>query len=214
MEACCVFFACTSFVLGLFLMFEFHYFLRSLFCVLGARICKKRVHILDETTISGLCLTTDIDYLLDHMNNARFIRELDFAKMDFNFRTGLYHLVKSHGGQLFLGGTTIRYRRFIKLFSRYYVTTKLIYWDDQNVYMEHKFITPRDKFVNAIVLCRVRVVNCNAEDVMAELLLNSSGGDIEAVKKQKPEAPMELAKWIESNEISSAFLRANSAAPI
>ena len=75
--------------------------------------------------------------------------------------------------------------------------------------MEHRFLTPTDNFVNAIVLCRTRLTNCNAEDVVNELLLNYSGDDIESNKKEKPELSQELAKWIESNEISSASLRRN-----
>lgn len=62
---------------------------------------------------------------MDHMNNARFIRELDFAKMDFYQRTGLITKIRSCGGHILLGATTIRYRKRIKLFSSYYVTTKV-----------------------------------------------------------------------------------------
>ncbi|KAJ8931733.1 hypothetical protein NQ314_015320 [Rhamnusium bicolor] len=160
-----------------------------------------------DIIFSGICLTTDIDNLLNHMNNARYIRELDFAKIDFNERTGLYQRIRSHGGSLVLGATTIRYRRFIKLFSRYYITTKIIYWDEQSIYMEHRFITPTDNFINAIVLCKTRLTNCNADQIITDLLVNSSSCDIESAKTQKPEKTLELAKWIESNEISSSFLR-------
>lgn len=74
---------------------------------------------------SGFCLTTDVDNLLTHMNNARYLRELDFAKIDFNERTGLYNEIRKRKGSMVLGATTIRYRRFIRLFSRYYITSKV-----------------------------------------------------------------------------------------
>ncbi|KAJ8922813.1 hypothetical protein NQ315_007848 [Exocentrus adspersus] len=207
MLLCYVFFGCIGFVLLLYCLLELHYFLRTLACIVWAKLSKKKVYILDETRVAGICLTTDIDNLLNHMNNARYIRELDFAKIDFNERTGLYHQIKKNGGAIVLGATTIRYRRFIKLFSRYYITTKIIYWDDQNIYMEHRFVTPADGFVNAVVLCKTRLTNCNADQIITDLMVNSSQCDLETAKSQKPEVPVELAKWIESNEISSALLR-------
>lgn len=77
--------------------------------------------------------------------------------------------------------------------------------------MEHRFITPRDEFVRAIAVCRQRVINANAEDVMKELLgrprTPSSAENGTAGPIQKPEPPLDLQKWIESNEISSANLR-------
>jgi len=60
------------------------------------------------------------------MNNARYIRELDFAKIDFYERTTLYKRVVAKGGLMYAGATTIRYRRFIKVFTKYHITTKVV----------------------------------------------------------------------------------------
>lgn len=80
---------------------------------------------LQYSLFSGVCLTTDIDTFLNHMNNARFLREIDFARVDFYERTGLYTRVKSKGGSLAVTATSIRYRRFIKLFQRFRITSKV-----------------------------------------------------------------------------------------
>jgi hypothetical protein len=77
---------------------------------------------------------------------------------------------------------------------------QIIYWDSKALYMEHRFITPKDDFVRAIAICQQRVISCNADDIMKELLGPEGGA-------QKPEIPLEVAKWIECNEISSANLR-------
>ncbi|XP_068906385.1 protein THEM6-like [Tenebrio molitor] len=207
MVLCYIIFGFLIFILFAYSFLEIHYFLRASLCVILARISKKKTHLLSETLIKGICLTSDIDSMLTHMNNARFLRELDFAKIDFYERTGLYKCIKKHGGSLVLGASTIRYRRFIKLFNRYLITTKIVYWDEQSIYMEHRFLTPSDMFINAIVLCRTRLTNCNAENVINDLLVNYSGDDVENNKKEKPELTPDLAKWIESNEISSATLR-------
>nr|CAD7427037.1 unnamed protein product [Timema monikensis] len=148
----------------------------------------------------GICLTTDVDTLLYHMNNVRYLREVDFARADFYERSKLYKKIRSKGGAVVQGSCTIRYRRFIRPFSIFRITSKIIYWDEKSIFMEHRFITPKDDFVRAIVLCQQRVIKCDANDVMKELMDVESG-------IEKPQVPMEVAKWIECNEISSGNLR-------
>lgn len=72
--------------------------------------------------------------------------------------------------------------------------------------MEHKFITPKDNFVSAIILCRTRLTDCNANEIIQDLL-NSKASDVQSANYTKPEISMELYKWIEYNQISSANLR-------
>ncbi|KAL3266587.1 hypothetical protein HHI36_010751 [Cryptolaemus montrouzieri] len=161
----------------------------------------------NENITKGICLTTDIDTLLTHMNNSRFLRELDFAKIDFFERTGLFRLLRKYNGTIAVGATTVRYRRLIKLFQLYKIRSKIIYWDNLSIYIEHRFIASSDDFVSAIVLCRTRIKNCDVEAMMAEALEVPEGGDIEHAKREKPEKSLVLQKWIEHNEISSAMLR-------
>ncbi|XP_063986675.1 protein THEM6 [Diachasmimorpha longicaudata] len=220
MLACWLLAGALGAVVLLYALVEVHYFLRMFVTVLLARFCKKPVHILDETTIYGLCTTTDVDTLLYHMNNARYLRELDFARADFYERTSLYREICSQGKGVVQGAATIRYRRYLKPFSIYMVKSKIIYWDDKSIFMEHKFITPRDDFVRAIAICRQRLLDCNAETVMAALLergvKNNGTNDVGVtqVTHVRPQIPPEVARWLESNEISSATLRATDNVPV
>jgi hypothetical protein len=75
--------------------------------------------------IAGVCITTDLDTLLYHMNNARYLRELDFARVDFYERTGLYKKIRQKGGAVVQGACTIRYRRFVRPFSVFKITSKV-----------------------------------------------------------------------------------------
>lgn len=199
-------------VVTLYGLIELHYFLRMFLTVFLARFCKKRVSILDETVIYGICTTTDIDTLLYHMNNARYLRELDFAKVDFYERTNLYREVCVQGTGLVQGATTIRYRRFIKPLTIFRITSKIIYWDENSFFMEHRFIT-NDGFIRAIAICRQRLLNCTADSVFGALLNRGvkQTGNIEAgviqAATMRPPMPLEVRRWMESNEISSAILR-------
>lgn len=75
--------------------------------------------------LPGVCLSTDVDTLLYHMNNARYFRELDFARVDFYERTKLYRTIRAKGGAIVQGASTIRYRRFVRPFSVYKITSKV-----------------------------------------------------------------------------------------
>lgn len=75
--------------------------------------------------VAGVCLSTDVDTLLYHMNNARYLRELDFARVDFYERTRLYRTIRAKGGAVVQGACTIRYRRFVRPFSRYTITSQV-----------------------------------------------------------------------------------------
>ncbi|XP_067638920.1 protein THEM6 [Eurosta solidaginis] len=225
--------------LVIYVLFELHYFLRMCLCVFLARFIKGKCHILEATTVGGICLTNDIDWLLYHMNNARYLRELDFARVDFYERTDLYRTLKARGGSVFQGAATIRYRRFIRPYHCFQIHSRIIYWDDQSVYMEHRFVQPSDQFVHAIAVCRQRIIDCSAHDVMNDLLtpksmqVQTSNNIVSCAVspesnivtsitnldlaengqtrvKLKPDVPPEIQKWIEYNELSSKNLRTNS----
>lgn len=74
---------------------------------------------------TGICTTTDVDVLLNHMNNARYLREIDFARADFYERTNLYREIRSQGSGVVQGAATIRYRRFIRPLTIYKITSKV-----------------------------------------------------------------------------------------
>lgn len=134
------------------------------------------------------------------MNNARYLREIDFARVDFYERTQLYKTIVSKGGSVVQGATTIRYRRFIRPFSLFKITSNIIYWDDQFIYMEHRFVSPVDGFIHCIAICRQRLIGVVADDVINCLLQENitknglskmENGDL---VQGKPEIPSDVKK--------------------
>ncbi|XP_072946027.1 protein THEM6-like [Epargyreus clarus] len=183
------------------------YFARMMYTVAKARYFRKKACILETTEVQAWCLINDIDTLLYHMNNARYLRELDFARADFYERTGLYANIKAAGGAVVQAAATIRYRRYLKPFTKFTITSKAIYWDDKTVFMEHEFVGPGG-FVHAVAVCRQRVIDTSAAAI-AELLLqlHCTG----TCKPPPGKMPPELELWVQSNELSSAKLRAPNA---
>ena len=69
-------------------------------------------------------------------------------------------------------------------------------FDDRSLYFEQKFVSLHDNFIRAIALCKNTAVNCDVITAMKEKFdLN------------QPECPEDLAKFIESNDISSNKLK-------
>ena len=78
--------------LVLFASFDVYWFLRFLWTGAAAALLKFRRRddaLSADSSVLGLCWTTDIDYFL-HMNNGRYLREMDFGRFNFYFRTGLF----------------------------------------------------------------------------------------------------------------------------
>jgi acyl-CoA thioesterase FadM len=59
------------------------------------------------------------------MNNARYVRALDFARLHFYEISGLHHKMLKMKLNALQGATAIRYRRTIPLFSIYKIDTKV-----------------------------------------------------------------------------------------
>uniref|UniRef100_A0A8D9F207 Protein THEM6 n=1 Tax=Cacopsylla melanoneura TaxID=428564 RepID=A0A8D9F207_9HEMI len=188
-----------------------HWFYRALVCVLHTVLFKKNIHILDPTHYYGICWTTDVDIWVFHMNNTKYLRELDFARTDFLVRTRIFQHVRKKKGMVVVGSTYIRYRRFIKVFQIFKISTRIVYWDNNSIYFEHRFITVKDQFVCAIAYVKQRITNFDVEEMMRQFIdknvvTNENGNTV----INKPPIPLEIQKMIDLEEASSAQLKSEN----
>ncbi|XP_058804396.1 protein THEM6-like isoform X1 [Phymastichus coffea] len=182
-----------------YMLFDVNYFLRILFTIMWDRLFHRRRNIFEHTVHYGMCWTSDIDIFMRHMNNARYLRELDFARSSYYDRTGIFQHIKRQGGSVVQGATSIRYRQPITLLMAYKVTTKLIYWDDRSIYIEHEFVSLLDNFVRAIALSKQSVTDSNIHvtDIIHKIEPDA----------MKPMPTEELRLWVDSMEESSMRFR-------
>ncbi|KAB0798963.1 hypothetical protein PPYR_06849 [Photinus pyralis] len=183
----------------LFVLIDIQYFVRSIFVLVWGRIFEPRKRPDELTTIFGMCTTSDLDIIFAHMNNARYVRELDFARFHFYDRTGIYKAILGKKGNVLQSACIIRYRRTIPLFTMYRITTKMVYWDDKSIYLEQRFISLRDKFIKAVVFSKQGVVGVNAAEIVNKLLNKDDD--------YRPEKSEELEHFIKCLDASSMRLR-------
>ncbi|KAJ3659513.1 hypothetical protein Zmor_011198 [Zophobas morio] len=157
-------------------------------------------HLGEASISTGICTTNDLDIYFQHMNNARYVRELDFAKFHFFKRTGIYENILKAEGAALNTACHIRYRKTIPLFTPYKITTKVVHWDEKHVYLEHQFIQLSDNFITTVILSKQAIVGVNVREMMNRLLENKD-------EMYMPKPPAELEDWIHLNRKSSARLR-------
>nr|XP_022324277.1 protein THEM6-like [Crassostrea virginica] len=183
-----------------FVLFDVAYFCRFLFSlVLYLLQGLKQLPVLEESVVNGLCWTSDLD-LNFHMNNSRYLRECDFARMRLFLEKNIWSGLRKSKASIINGGSTIRYRKSLEFLDFFQIRSKILHWDSKAFYIEHQIIETKTSFVSAIALVKM-VVKGASPDVV----LNAMGLTI-----QSPPAPLELQRFIELNQISSEKLRKSS----
>nr|XP_057922138.1 protein THEM6-like [Doryrhamphus excisus]XP_057922139.1 protein THEM6-like [Doryrhamphus excisus] len=187
-------------LLLLFCIVDVWYFLRGAQVFITTIFQPRQKQILVEQTVHGIVLPHDVDYK-GHMNNSRYLRECDFARLQHYMRTGLFMALFKMGAKMVVGASTIRYRRSLAFGEAFEIRTRVVGWDDKAFYFEQRFVSKKDAFVSAVLLCKQSVVNSSPERI------------IEFVCKEKiqcPPLPEDLKHWISFISANSQALRAES----
>lgn len=145
----------------------------------------------------GLVLPSDLDLQL-HMNNAKYLREMDFGRIHHFVCTNFYRALRALGGNLVVGATTIRYRRSLQPLQWFSLTTRILCWDANAVYVEQRFVCRKDGFVCAIALLKMVVKGTTIDHVLERLCKGSS---------KSPAFPPEVQSWAETINRSKDNLR-------
>lgn len=97
-----------------------------------------RLGPLEEDRLNLRVWPDDIDLNL-HMNNARYLSWMDYARVHLLARTRLLeHIVRSRWTPL-VGAVWMTYRRSLRLMARFTLTSRLMCWDERWFYLEQTF---------------------------------------------------------------------------
>lgn len=191
----------VALALAFFALLDGWYLLRFPCAVLRARLLEPRVHdLLAEQRRAGRVFPSDLD-LLFHMNNARYLREADMARVAHMTRCGVLGALRELRANAVLAASCVRYRRSLHLFEPFEVRTRLLGWDDRAFYLEARFVSLRDGFLCALLRSRQHVLGTSPERIVQHLCKR---------RVEPPELPEDVKHWIAYNEASSQLLRAES----
>ena len=94
--------------------------------------------VLEEDRLRMHVWPNDIDFNF-HLNNARYLNIMDYARTHLLARTGLLeHIIRARW-QPMVGAVWITYRRSLPVFSSFWLSSRLVCWDERWFYMEQTF---------------------------------------------------------------------------
>lgn len=94
----------------------------------------------DRISIDGVAETSlrirpwDIDMFLE-VNNGRILTLYDLGRFDLSIRTGLAKALKENKWGLVVAGSTVRYRRRIRMFEKVTIYTQVVGYEDRWIYI-------------------------------------------------------------------------------
>lgn len=200
-----VWFIIVIVLLCMFVLIDVWYFVGVIFGSMQYRSpsLKPRTaeEFLEPLVLDCRVMFTDLDLYL-HMNNARYSRSAEYGRLFFALTNGIDVVVKEMGATVVLTAITIRFRRELRLFQKYKLKTRPVYWTNSDVYFEHRFETGPNSFVNCIMYAQMRFVNVTVPDVIKRIC---NGKEVTS-----PDPPKDLLKWIEYVNSSSESLKSET----
>lgn len=82
-----------------------------------------------------ICWPWDLDIWME-LNNGRTLTLYDLGRIPLAMRTGLVGLIRRRGWGITVAGSTVRYRRRVRMFDRVEMRSRCIGWDARFFYME------------------------------------------------------------------------------
>ncbi|XP_043072480.1 protein THEM6-like [Puntigrus tetrazona] len=186
-------------LLLLFCSLDVWYYIRAVLALIRAWFLSPVFDITAEQTSSGRVVLHDVD--LCHMNNARYLRECDFARFSLYTRNGVFKGLRAVGATMVVGATTIRYRRPLCVGESFEIRSRIVTWDEKSFYLEQRFVSRKDGMVSAVMFCKQNVLRSSPDKILQYLCKR---------KVEVPEVPEDLQHWINFISASSKALRGES----
>jgi acyl-CoA thioesterase FadM len=82
-----------------------------------------------------ICWPWDLDPWME-LNNGRTLTLFDLGRMPMNHRAGLISVFRARGWGMTVAGSTVRYRRRVRVFQRVTMKGRFVGWDQRFFYME------------------------------------------------------------------------------
>jgi len=94
-----------------------------------------RLGLFDTHLSHHICWPQDIDVWFE-LNNGRTLTLYDFGRMVLFQRTGVIGVMRKQRWAGTVAGSSVRYRRRVRMFHRVEMRTRILGWDARFLYME------------------------------------------------------------------------------
>jgi acyl-CoA thioesterase FadM len=163
-------------------------FFRLLYLLVATRR-RSKLGVLDTGRVAMWVWPGDLD-LLWHMNNGRYLTIMDLGRVDFLIRSGLLDKIRQRNWYPVVAALTITYKRPLKLWQNFEMTTRVAGWDERWIYMQQEFHSGGKLAAAALIQCTFR--SADGAVPMAELVALSG---FTGVAPQIPPAAARLSEF-------------------
>jgi acyl-CoA thioesterase FadM len=115
---------------------------------------RPRLKPLDVSLVSGRVWPMDVD--VSATNNAAYLVFFEMGRVDLQLRSGLARQAARRGWAAPMASINVQFRRPLRRFQRFRVSTRLAYWDDKWLYVSQRI--ERNGETIAIALTKSLVV--------------------------------------------------------
>lgn len=187
------------FLLALYVLFDVNYFIRNIILLLTGCLRWRQLKrpLLEPDVTAGRCMLSDLDYMM-HMNNAKYLHAFELGRAAFGLKNKLWYKARKQAAYFLLSAQVIRYRRPVALFQAFEVHTKIVYWQDRDVYIQQELTTLKDNFIRATCMVKMTLVNGTLSDLLTSLAVDPSS--------QPPLVPPEVQYFMDYNRANSEKL--------
>lgn len=120
-----------------------------------------------ETLVTHhMCWPWDLDPWRE-LNNGRTLTLYDLGRIPLSITVGLIPALKAQGWGMTVAGSTVRYRRRIRMFHRFEIRSRLLGWDGRFIYVEQS-MWRKGEALNHL-LARLAIVDENGIVAPAEM---------------------------------------------
>lgn len=159
----------------------------------GLRALRRpRIGLLDDSVLSMRVRLTDCD-VYRHVNNGRYLSLMDMGRIDLVTRCGAMRIFRRNRWSAVAGGATIRFRRELRLGTRYELHTRCVGWEDTWWFFEQQFLRP-DGSLAARAYAKVTILDAAHKRIPAARVVEALGVDPES-----PPLPAGLVAWQSSD---------------
>ncbi len=157
--------------------------LRLLWLLLSS-FWKKPLAFLGESVLNLRAFPNDVD--VSKISNDRYTAIMDLGRVDLTFRVGLRKAMTLKRWMPVTTFNTIRFRYPLKIFQKYQLKTRVIWWDETTFYLEQIF-ERKGRVVATGLICST-LFNKNGK-IPSSVMIEEAGQSV-----IKPEEPKVIAK--------------------
>ncbi|MET4695250.1 acyl-CoA thioesterase [Endozoicomonas lisbonensis] len=149
-------------------------------------------------SVSDLCETTfrcrpwDLDMFME-VNNGRMLTLYDIGRFDLSIRTGLSEVLRRNRWGFAVAGSSVRYRRRVRMFDRVTIRTQLVGIDDRWTYVAQSMWVKGQPASS--VLLRTAVTS-KSGGVPTQKVLDEMG-----LEQWETELPEWVRSWVEGDAL-------------